>query len=113
MTSDFDMSQYLNIFLDEADEQIQLMDENILLLEKNRDDLHILNLIFRAAHTIKGSSASMGFDKMAEVTHSLENVLDLLRQGRLEVTTEIIDLLLEGLDMMKELKGDITSGKDS
>ncbi|WP_028307530.1 chemotaxis protein CheA [Desulfitibacter alkalitolerans] len=113
MTSDFDMSQYLNIFLDEADEQIQLMDENILLLEKNRDDLDILNLIFRAAHTIKGSSASMGFDKMAEVTHSLENVLDLLRQDRLEVTTEIIDLLLEGLDMMKELKGDIISGKDS
>ncbi|KUO52797.1 MAG: chemotaxis protein CheA [Desulfitibacter sp. BRH_c19] len=113
MTSDFDMSQYMNIFLDEADEQIQLMDENILLLEKNRDDLDMLNNIFRAAHTIKGASASMGFEKMAEVTHSLENVLDLLRQGRLSVTTEIIDMLLEGLDTIKELKEDIVSGKDS
>lgn len=113
MTSNFDMSQYLSMFLDEADEQIQLMDENILLLEKNRDDLEILNTIFRAAHTIKGSSASMGFEKMAEITHSLENILDLLRHDQLEVTTEIIDLLLDGLDKMKELKDDIVDDKDS
>lgn len=113
MTSDFDVSQYLDIFLDEAEEQIQAMDENILLLEKNRDDIEILNRIFRAAHTIKGSSASMGFDKMAEVTHCLENILDLLRQGELEVTTDIIDLLLEGIDTIKELKEDIAKGQDS
>ncbi|MEW6624322.1 MAG: chemotaxis protein CheA [Bacillota bacterium] len=113
MTSNYDMSQYLSIFLDEVDEQIQIMDENILSLEKNRKDKSVLNSIFRAAHTIKGSSASMGYEKMAEVTHNLENVLDLLRQDKLTVSTEIIDLLLECLDIIKALKNDIINERDT
>ncbi len=113
MTSDFDVSQYISIFLDEAEEQIQIMDDNILLLEKNNEDVELLNNIFRAAHTIKGSSASMGFEKMAQVTHDLENILEELRQKRLSVSTAIIDLLLESLDAIKVLKQDIAEGKES
>ncbi|MBZ4686912.1 MAG: CheA signal transduction histidine kinase [Clostridiales bacterium] len=113
MTSGFDISQYLNIFLDEADEQIQILDEAIVNLENDKKNSDLLNDIFRAAHTLKGSSASMGFEKMASVTHDLENVLDKLRQGEVEVTPEIIDLLLECLDIIKVLKEEIASeGKE-
>jgi two-component system chemotaxis sensor kinase CheA len=65
VTVDFDMSQYLNIFLDETEEQLQILDEALILLEQERENEELLNKIFRAAHTLKGSSASMGFEKMA------------------------------------------------
>lgn len=112
MTVDFDISQYLNIFLDEAEEQIQILDETLVLLEQEREDKELLNKIFRAAHTLKGSSASMGFENMAQLTHAMEGVLDDLRHGNMEVTTEIIDHLLHGLDMLKELKDNISAGQE-
>lgn len=112
MTSDFDVSQYLNIFLDEAEEQLQALDEGLIFLEKNHADVDLLNRIFRAAHTLKGSSASMGFEKMAHLTHDMENVLDKLRQGELAVSTHIIDLLLKCLDTLKLLKEQIAAGQE-
>src|SRR5690606_5950653 len=112
MSSDFDVSQYLNIFLDEAEEQIQILDETLVLLEQEGDDKELLNKIFRAAHTLKGSSASMGFENMAQLTHAMEGVLDDLRHGTLAVTSEIIDHLLHSLDMLKELKDMIRSGQE-
>ena len=112
MTVDFDMSQYLNIFLDETEEQLQILDEALILLEQERENEELLNKIFRAAHTLKGSSASMGFEKMAQLTHVMESVLDKLRQGELSVTKEVIDHLLAGLDALKELKTEIVSGQD-
>lgn len=113
MSADFDISQYLSIFLDEAEEQIQILDETLVLLEQEGDDKELLNKIFRAAHTLKGSSASMGFENMAQLTHAMEGVLDDLRHGHLEVTSEIIDHLLHGLDMLKELKENIRSGQEN
>lgn len=112
MTSDFDISQYLGIFLDEAEEQIQILDESIILLEQDKENMELLNKIFRAAHTLKGSSASMGFDKMAHLTHAMENVLDRLRHRDLAVSTEIVNLLLEALDNLQLLKNEIVSGQD-
>ncbi|GAW92898.1 chemotaxis protein CheA [Calderihabitans maritimus] len=112
MTSDFDVSQYLSIFLDEVEEQLQILDENILRLEQEGKGQDLLNNIFRAAHTLKGSSASMGFEKMATLTHEMENVLDKLRNGELEVTREIIDLLLECLDILRVLKDEIANGEE-
>jgi two-component system chemotaxis sensor kinase CheA len=112
VTVDFDMSQYLNIFLDETEEQLQILDEALILLEQERENEELLNKIFRAAHTLKGSSASMGFEKMAQLTHVMESVLDKLRQGELSVTKEVIDHLLAGLDALKELKTEIVSGQD-
>ncbi|HBT20200.1 MAG TPA: chemotaxis protein CheA [Peptococcaceae bacterium] len=110
--SDFDMSQYLNLFLEEAEEQLQLLDEGLILLEQDRQNRDLLNQIFRAAHTIKGSAASMGFDKIAVLTHSMENVLDRFRNGELEVTQEVVDVLLECLDALQALKEEIIEQKD-
>ncbi|QGP92801.1 Chemotaxis protein CheA [Neomoorella glycerini] len=108
--SELDMSQYLGIFLDEAGEQLQQLDEAIVKLEQTPDDLDLLNTIFRAAHTLKGSSASMGFNRLATLTHRMESVLDLLRQGKLAVSREIIDILLAGLDRLRALKDSIAAG---
>lgn len=113
MTVDFDISQYLNIFLDEAEEQLQILDEALVLLEQEQDNKELLNRIFRAAHTLKGSSASMGFEKMAQLTHAMEGILDDLRHGELIVNSEIIDHLLQGLDVLKMLNGGISSGQES
>ena len=99
--------------MDEAEEQLQILDESLILLEQERDNKNLLNQIFRAAHTLKGSSASMGFEKMAELTHVLESVLDDLRHGELNVTTEIIDYLLHGLDVLKAIKTEIVSGENN
>jgi len=110
--SDFDMSQYLSLFLEEAEEQLQLLDEGLILLEQDRQNRDLLNQIFRAAHTLKGSAASMGFDKIAVLTHSMENVLDRFRNGELEVTQEVVDVLLECLDTLQALKVEIIEQKD-
>lgn len=107
-----DMSQYLGIFLDEAEEQLQQLDEAIVLLEQEPDNRELLNKIFRIAHTLKGSSASMGFEKMATLTHRMESVLDALRQEKLIVNANIIDLLLACLDKLRELKEQLTSGHE-
>lgn len=107
-----DMSQYLSIFLDETEEQLRLMDENLILLEQHPEDLEILNNIFRAAHTVKGAAASMGLERLARLTHVMEEVLDRLRQGRLAVTGRVIDLLLRCLDALRDLKEEAATGQE-
>ena len=74
-------SEELKVFLQEVDEQLQLLDEDIIRLEKEADDIDLLQGIFRAAHTLKGSSSMLGFHKMADLTHVMEDVLDRLRRG--------------------------------
>jgi two-component system chemotaxis sensor kinase CheA len=103
----------LKVFLQETDEQIELLDEDIIRLEKEGDDPELLQEIFRAAHTLKGSSAMVGHQRMAELTHTMENLLDKLRNRTLSVSTELIDALLYSLDALKVLKEEITSSEDS
>lgn len=110
MTSDFDVSQYMGLFLDEAEEQLQILDESIIVLEHDKENMDLLNKIFRAAHTLKGSSASMGFDNIARLTHAMESVLDRLRHRDLAVTTEIANLLLESLDNLRLLINNVAGG---
>lgn len=102
----------LNVFLQEADEQLQLLDEDIIRLEKEAENADLLQEIFRAAHTLKGSSGMLGFRKMAELTHHMEDVLDKVRKGLLPVTPELVDALLGSLDGLKELMGHLSSGDD-
>lgn len=109
----FDMAQYMDIFLEEAEEQLQALDQGIIMLEKDRNNQELLNQIFRAAHTLKGSSASMGFSKIATLTHNMESVLDRFRNGELEVSQEVVDVLLECLDTLNALKTEIVEGKDT
>ncbi|WP_456279173.1 chemotaxis protein CheW [Bacillus sp. AK128] len=108
--ADFDLSAYLGVFLDEVDEQLQLLDSEILILEKEPNKLETIQNIFRAAHTLKGSSASMGFEQMKEFTHHLENIFDLVRNKKLVVSPELINVIFESIDFIKELKEGIVNG---
>ncbi|MDN5351469.1 MAG: two-component system, chemotaxis family, sensor kinase CheA [Clostridiales bacterium] len=97
-----DMSQYLEIFIDESKEHLQTMNEILLELENDADNLSHLGEIFRIAHTLKGMSGTMGFTKVADLTHKMENVLDLVRNGALKVNSQIIDILFECFDALEE-----------
>jgi two-component system chemotaxis sensor kinase CheA len=99
----------LKVFLEETNEQIQLLDEGILRLEREVDNIDLLQQIFRAAHTIKGSSAMIGQQRMSQVTHAMENLLDKLRNKEVKVDSNVIDALLFGLDAIKVLKEEMVS----
>lgn len=100
-----DMNQYMEIFIDESKEHLQSMNEVLLELENNMADVQPVNEIFRVAHTIKGMSGTMGFTKVADLTHEMENVLHLVRTKEIDVNGYIIDILFECFD---SLEGQIT-----
>ncbi|MGV3618304.1 MAG: chemotaxis protein CheW [Fimbriimonas sp.] len=106
MAADLDMTQYLDLFLQEAEEQLQVLEQETLRLE-NDPTPDRLNAIFRAAHTLKGSSRAMGYSAFAGLTHEMENLLDALRAGKLTVTTEVASLLLRSIDQLGEMKDGI------
>ncbi len=97
------MSQYMSVFIDESKEHLQLLNDALLRLEKEPDNHPTVEEIFRSAHTLKGMSATMGFTRTAELTHNMENVLDLIRNSKLDVTSEIVDVLFECLDRLNLL----------
>ena len=107
-----DTSQYLDMFLDESREHLQLCTDKLLELEQAPEDIAIVNEIFRAAHTLKGMSATMGYDDIADLTHKMENVLDAIRNEEIQVTTEILDVVFEAVDYLEEMVDDIESGGD-
>ncbi len=104
-----DNNEYLGVFLDESKEHLQSLNENVLLLEKEHDNKDIINEIFRSAHTLKGMAGTMGYSKMSSVTHKMENVLDLIRNDKLEASEYIIDAIFECLDVLEEIVGNIES----
>ncbi|MCM2988153.1 chemotaxis protein CheA [Bacillus safensis] len=107
-----DVNQYLDIFLDESREHLQTCNEKLLELEKNPTDLQLVNDIFRAAHTLKGMSATMGFDDMAHLTHHLENMFDAIRNEQMIVTPESMDTMFEALDHLEAMVQSIAEGGD-
>lgn len=96
-----DMNQYLEIFIEESQEHLQNLNQSLLGLETNPKDMQILNEIFRVAHTLKGMAGTMGFSRMTTLTHQMENVLDDIRNGKIAVTTFIVDVLFECLDFLE------------
>ncbi|MCX7922396.1 MAG: chemotaxis protein CheA [Clostridia bacterium] len=96
-----DMSQYLEIFIEETKEHLQGLNQSLLQLETNPEDASMLNEIFRVAHTLKGMSGTMGFSKMAKLTHDMENVLHALRNNELKVCTKLVDVLFKCLDALE------------
>ncbi len=96
-----DMNQYMEIFIEEAQEHLQNLNQCLLSLETNPKDAKIINEIFRSAHTIKGMSGTMGYTKLAGLTHQMENVLDIIRNGKLDVNSDIVDVLFECLDYLE------------
>lgn len=107
-----EVNQYLEMFIDESKEHLQACSEHLLELEKNPQDLAIVGEIFRSAHTLKGMSATMGFEDLADLTHKMENVLDAIRNEKIKVTPEILDIVFESVDHLEEMVQDIASGGD-
>jgi len=106
-------SDYLRLFLDEAEEIIDRLAGNLVLLEKHPEDTRIINEVFRDAHTVKGSAGAMGFAQMAEVAHQMESVLSGLRQRQIQPTPLLFSALLSGLDLLRQIKHDVySSGKE-
>lgn len=107
-----DMNQYLEVFIEESKEHLQTCNEQLLELEKNPEDLTIVNEIFRSAHTLKGMSATMGYEDLANLTHKMENVLDGIRNHKIKVSPEILDVVFEAVDHLEEMVMSIASGGD-
>lgn len=107
-----DMNQYLEVFIDESKEHLQSLNENLLELEKSPHDLTIVNNIFRAAHTLKGMAASMGYSDLANLTHIMENVLDGIRNEKINVSTHILDVIFQAVDDLEVMVESIEDGQD-
>ncbi|QCR31817.1 chemotaxis protein CheA [Lysinibacillus sp. SGAir0095] len=107
-----ELNQYLEMFIEESKEHLQSCSDNLLQLEKNPDDLAIVNEIFRSAHTLKGMSATMGYEDLADLTHKMENVLDAIRNEKIQVNAEILDVVFESVDHLEEMVMSIAGGGD-
>ncbi|MGC9064263.1 MAG: Hpt domain-containing protein, partial [bacterium] len=105
--------EYLPIFLDESRENLIRLNQLLLDLEKDPNNKGLLNEIFRIAHTLKGMSATMGFNNMATLTHNMENILDDLRKDKINADRNIINLLFSSFDALeKALESISTIGND-
>lgn len=105
-----ELNQYLSMFIDESKDHLQAMNENLLALEQQPNEISIVHNIFRSAHTLKGMSATMGFEDIASLTHQMENVLDLVRNLKLSMNAAIFDVLFKGCDALESMVNDIVEG---
>ena len=96
-----DVSQYLDIFIDETSGHIQSLSDNIMELEKEPDNKDVVNEIFRAAHSLKGMAGTMGFKRMQHLTHDMENVFQEVRNDNVKVNSSLIDILFKCLDAIE------------
>ena len=106
-----DNSKYRDLFFEETDEYLQTLNECLLLLEKDPENSNVLDEIFRAAHTLKGMAATMGYKTMTDLTHMMESVLELYRSGEILITSDIISLIFKCLDRLSEIVDDIREEK--
>lgn len=104
-----DMSQYLDIFVEESREHLQNLNTSLLELEKDPNNPSVIHEIFRVAHTLKGMAGTMGFNHMATLTHDMEDVLDGLRNNRINVSSEVVDVLFQCLDALEGYVTEIVS----
>ncbi|MBQ8137925.1 MAG: chemotaxis protein CheA [Lachnospiraceae bacterium] len=107
-----DVSQYLEIFLDETNEHLQNLNTQILELEQDPENSDTVNEIFRAAHSLKGMAGTMGYKRMQNLTHDMENVFSEVRNGNIKVQPEMIDVLFQCLDALQEYTDNIKNTAD-
>ncbi|MFF2499186.1 chemotaxis protein CheW [Peribacillus sp. NPDC058075] len=107
-----DMNQYLEVFIEESKEHLQTCSEQLLVLEKNPEDLSIVNEIFRSAHTLKGMSATMGYEDLTNLTHKMENVLDAIRNSQIALSPELFDVIFLAVDDLEAMVMSIAEGGD-
>ena len=108
-----DINQYMGMFLEESREHLQTLNRCVLDLEHDPNNLQLLDEIFRSAHTIKGMSATMGFTTIAELTHEMENILDLLRKSQLTANEDILNTLFKCIDTLEQLVEKVASNSDT
>ncbi len=106
-----DMDNIIQDFIIESTELIEQMERDLLELEKDTQNLDLLNSIFRSAHTVKGSASFLGFNILTKLTHHAEDVLNKLRKNEMEAAPEIVDLLFAVMDNMKTLLEQISKGE--
>lgn len=104
---------YRELFLSESQEYLSIVSNCLVKLEDNPSDLSSLNEIFRCMHTLKGMSATMGFEKLTQISHQMENLLDELRSQRIKVTSEVIDTLFATVDILEQLTEEIKTKQDA
>ena len=107
-----DVSQYLEIFIDETKEHLQELNDQVLILENEPDNADAVNEIFRAAHSLKGMAGTMGFKRMQKLTHNMENVFQEVRSGNMGVSPELIDIVFNCLDALEAYLDNIQSTSD-
>ena len=107
-----DVSQYLEIFLDETSEHLQNLNTQILALEQDPGNMDTINEIFRAAHSLKGMAGTMGYKRMQNLTHDMENVFSEIRNGNITVKAGMIDVLFQCLDALEEYTTNIRENAD-
>jgi two-component system chemotaxis sensor kinase CheA len=108
---EIDLSEFKGVFLEEVDEHLQIIEESILELEQHGESAEVIQKLFRAAHTIKGSSAAMGLETMKQLTHEMEHILDMVRNKRLAIGPHLISILFDSLDCLRELKEEFVSNQ--
>jgi len=108
----FSLGEYQDIFLEEADEQLQELNQNLLELEKNPEDLDIINNIFRAAHSLKSSAAFVGLNDLSDLAHKMENLLQGIRDRTLGVTPDIVDIIFKCFDVINSVIDSVSSGEE-
>lgn len=107
-----DVSQYLEIFIDETKEHLQSLNEQLLILEKEPENEDTINEIFRSAHSLKGMAGTMGYKRMQRLTHDMENVFSEIRTGKMKVKAELVDVLFKGLDALESYLDRIITSAD-
>ena len=107
-----DVSQYLEIFLDETSEHLQSLSDQLMILENEPENEDTINEIFRAAHSLKGMAGTMGYKRMQNLTHDMENVFSEVRNGKMKVSSHLIDVLFQALDALEEYKNTIQETQD-
>ncbi len=107
-----DVSQYLEIFIDETKEHLQTLSDQLMILETEPDNMETINEIFRAAHSLKGMAGTMGYKRMQRLTHDMENVFQEIRSGNMKVQPELVDVLFRGLDALEGYLANILESAD-
>ena len=107
-----DISQYLEIFLDETSEHLQSLSDQLMILEHEPENEDTINEIFRAAHSLKGMAGTMGYKRMQALTHDMENVFSEVRNGKIKVDSHLVDILFRALDALESYKSQIQETRD-
>jgi len=113
MELNFDLAEdEFPIFMAETDEQLQVLDDGLIRLEREGENMELLQALFRAAHTLKGTAGMIGHKRMVNLTHSMETALDCLRKHTIVVTTNLIDLCLEATDALRNLREEVITRQE-